>query len=109
MSVASVRNYEAGALPSARALEKLRVIAPFDFESLFAKGSESSRLAANERWHRMLESILKSGRDDVVTAVKNNLILFNRIATADAKEQSRATTALRSGHDTKVKRKRKRT
>ena len=79
MSLASVRNYEAGAVPSAEALAKLRALSPTDFDSIFAKGSESKRAAANEQWHRILESILNSNRQDIVDAVKSSLVVFNRV------------------------------
>jgi transcriptional regulator with XRE-family HTH domain len=80
MSLASVRNYEAGAMPSAKALSKLRALSPIDFESIFAKSSENKRAAANEQWHRVLESILNSNRQDIIDAVKSSLVVFNRVA-----------------------------
>ncbi len=79
MSLASVRNYEAGAIPSAEALAKLRAIWPADFESIFAKGSEVKRVAANEQWHRILESVLNSDQHDIIDALKSSLMVFNRI------------------------------
>jgi transcriptional regulator with XRE-family HTH domain len=85
MSLASVRNYEAGAVPSAEALAKLRGLSPTDFESIFAKGSETKRAAANEQWHRLLESILNSNRKDIVDAVKSTLVVFNRVAGDEPK------------------------
>ena len=86
MSLASVRNYEAGAVPSAEALAKLRALSPTDFDSIFAKGSESKRTAANEQWHRILESILNSNRQDIVNAVKSSLVVFNRVAGEGSKQ-----------------------
>lgn len=86
MSLASVRNYEAGAVPSAEALAKLRALSPTDFESIFAKTSENKRAAANEQWHRMLESILNSSRQDIIDAVKSSLVVFNRIAGAQPEQ-----------------------
>lgn len=80
MSLASVRNYEAGAVPSAEALAKLRALSPADFEPIFAKTSENKRAAANEQWHRMLESILNGNRQDIIDAVKSSLVVFNRVA-----------------------------
>lgn len=79
MSLASVRNYEAGAVPSSEALAKLRALLPTDFESIFAKGSENKRAAANEQWHRILESILNSNRQDIIDALKSSLVVFNRV------------------------------
>jgi transcriptional regulator with XRE-family HTH domain len=81
MSLASVRNYEAGAVPSNEALAKLRALSPTDFESIFAKGSENKRVAANEQWHRILESILNSNRKDVIDAIKSSLVVFNRLVS----------------------------
>lgn len=101
MSLASVRNYEAGAVPSADALAKLRALSPTDFESIFAKGSESKREAANEQWHRILESILNSKRQDVVDAVKSSLVVFNRVLGDEARQIDGAKADLRgrsSGH-----------
>lgn len=86
MSLASVRNYEAGAAPSADALAKLRALSPTDFESIFAKGSESKRAAANEQWHRILESILNSNRQDIVDVVKSSLVVFNRVVAAQSEQ-----------------------
>ena len=88
MSLASVRNYEAGAVPSAEALAKLRALSPTDFDPLFAKGSENKRVAANEQWHRMLESILNSNREDISDALKSSLVVFNRVVA----EQPQQTT-----------------
>jgi hydrogenase maturation factor HypF (carbamoyltransferase family) len=85
MSLASVRNYEAGAVPSAEALAKLRALSP-DFESMFAKSSENKRVAANEQWHRILESILNSNRQDIIEAVKSSLVVFNRVAGEQPEE-----------------------
>jgi transcriptional regulator with XRE-family HTH domain len=79
MSLASVRNYEAGAVPSPEALARLRALSPTEFESLFAQSSENRRAAGNEPWHRMLESILNSSREDVISALKGTLIVFNRM------------------------------
>lgn len=93
MSLASVRNYETGAVPSAKALAKLRALSPTDFESLFAKGSEAKRVAANEHWHRMLESILSSNRKDVIDALKGSLVVFNRVVG----EQSRQNQSPKPG------------
>jgi transcriptional regulator with XRE-family HTH domain len=86
MSLASVRNYEAGAVPSADALAKLRALSPTDFESIFAQGSERKRTAANEQWHRILESILNSDRLDIVDAVKSSLVVFNRVVGDEPKQ-----------------------
>jgi transcriptional regulator with XRE-family HTH domain len=87
MSLASVRNYEAGAVPSAEALAKLRALSPTDFEPLFAKASDNKRMEVNEQWHRMLESILNSNREDVIDALKSSLVVFNRVVV----EQPRQT------------------
>ena len=85
MSLASVRNYEAGAAPSAEALAKLRALSPSDFELLFVQSSENKRVAANEQWHRMLESILNSNRDDIIDALKSSLVVFNRVIVEQPK------------------------
>ena len=102
MSLASVRNYEAGAVPSPEALAKLRALSPSDFDSIFAKGSEKTRTAANEQWHRIVESILNSNRQDIIDALKSSLLVFNRIVG----EQSRQTHASKSGRKGEPGRKR---
>jgi transcriptional regulator with XRE-family HTH domain len=110
MSLASVRNYEAGAVPSAEALAKLRALSPTDFESIFAQGSESKRAAANEQWHRVLESILNSNRRDIVDAVKSSLVVFNRVVGDEARHIDGAKAGRKgraSGHRSKAKRKTK--
>lgn len=97
MSLASVRNYEAGAVPSAEALAKLRALSPTDFESIFAQGSEHKRVAANEQWHRILELILNSNRPDVIDALKSSLVVFNRVVREQSQQikpkQSRTARA----------------
>jgi len=95
MSLASVRNYEAGAVPSAEALAKLRALSP-DFESMFARSLENKRVAANEQWHRILESILNSERQDIIDAVKSSLIVFNRVA-GEQPEQTHGAKLTRKG------------
>ena len=79
MSLASVRNYEAGAVPSPDALAKLRALSPIDFDPLFAKSSDSKMVAANEQWHRILESVLNSNREDVIDALENTLVVFYHV------------------------------
>lgn len=96
MSLASVRNYEAGAVPSVQALAKLRALSPGDFESIFAKSSEDKRVAANEQWHRILDSILHSERQDIIDAVKSALVVFNRVA-GEPPEQIQAEKLGRKG------------
>lgn len=95
MSLASIRNYEAGAVPSREALAKLRALSPKDFDSIFAKSSDNKRAAANEHWHRILESILNSNRSDLINALKTNLVVFNRIAGEQRDETPRTKKPLR--------------
>jgi transcriptional regulator with XRE-family HTH domain len=91
MSLASIRNYEAGAVPSADALAKLRALSPTEFEPLFAKSSESKRAAANEQWHRILDSILNSNREDVIDALKRSLVVFNRVVVEQTEQATRGS------------------
>ena len=86
MSLASIRNYEAGAVPSPEALAKLRKLSPKEFDSTFAKSSDNKRMAANEHWHRILESILNSHRPDLITALKTTLVVFNRMVEEQRNE-----------------------
>jgi len=97
MSLASVRNYEAGAVPSAEALAKLRALSPSDFESIFAVGSEKKRVAANEQWHRILESILNGNRQDIIDAVKGSLVVFNRVLAEEPQQTPIAKHRLKGG------------
>lgn len=90
MSLASIRNYEAGAVPSPEALAKFRELSPRDFDSIFAKSSDNKRAVANEHWHRMLESILNSNRSDLINALKTNLVVFNRVAGEQRDETPKA-------------------
>jgi len=98
MSLASVRNYEAGAAPSAEALARLRALSPIDFEPLFAKGSENKRVAANEQWHRMLELILNSSREDAIDALKSTLVVLNRVVVEQPEQTIPRPKPGRKGH-----------